>query len=94
MQHRVKGVLKKYQGPGGWIFLAVPRTLTERIVKKGKTNFIGWGFVPIQATLNKVSWRTSLLPVGDGSFMIAVKKEIRRNAKVEEGDNVVVTFSI
>lgn len=88
----VKGEAKIFSGPGGWVYVAVPKKHTDKL--KGNVKATAWGFIPITATAGKTSWKTSLLPMGDGSFFIAIKAQVRKKEKIAIGDIVTVKYSL
>lgn len=52
---------------GGWYFIRVPISITEKLAHKAER-----GVIAINATIGKSSWKTSLLPMGDGTHFIAL----------------------
>jgi hypothetical protein len=82
-----KGLVELFPQKGGWVFVRIPIELTEPLKK-----FANRGIIPIKAKVGKTSWRTSLMPMGDGTHFIALKKEIRKNEEIEVGDLVEISF--
>ena len=67
--------------------IAVPAKVTAAL----KT----FGPVPIMAKINGgAAFRGSLYPLGDGHHRLRVKASVRAQAKIEEGDQVSVTFTV
>lgn len=48
----------------------------------------------VEATVNDVSWRTSVFPQKDGTYLLPVKAEVRGRAKIAAGDDVEVVLEI
>jgi hypothetical protein len=72
-------------GPGGaWIFLAIPFDVAA--------TFGGRGRVPVTGTINGFPFRTSLLPIGDGTHRMAVSKPMQQGATATAGDIVEVAI--
>lgn len=88
--YRINGTVSRYPGVGGWYFVRVPDEMRAMIHASKKK--IGYGFVPIVATVGKTSWNTSLLP-GKGMYFIALKAEVRKKENIADGDRVSVTFT-
>lgn len=50
--------------------------------------------IPITATIGKTSWETSLLPMGNGTYFIALKKQIRKKEDVQLQDTISISFIV
>jgi len=72
-----------------WVFARVPAEISEEIhdmpLPRG-----GFDSVKITASLGSSRWQTSIFPESDGTYVLAVKAEIRRREGVELGDTVRV----
>jgi hypothetical protein len=72
-------------GPGGaWVFLPIPFDVAA--------TFGGKGRVPVAGTINGFPFRSSLLPIGDGTHRMAVSKPMQHGAKARPGDVVDVVM--
>lgn len=84
MPHRVSftATLFKYPGPGGWHFAPVPAA-------KAPSATHGWGRTPVRATVDDVTWATSVWWDSKSErTLLAVPKKVR-GAK-GDGDRVQV----
>jgi hypothetical protein len=76
--------LFRYPGPGGWTFVTVPPKHAPRATH-------AWGRTPVLATVNGVSWNTSVWwDMKTQSTLLAVPKKVR--AEKEDGDRVSVNL--
>jgi hypothetical protein len=75
------GKLFRYPGKGGWHFVVVPDTFSPPVTH-------GWGRTPVDATVDGMSWRTSVWRGKDGRTLLAVPAKVRRGKK--DGDDVRV----
>jgi hypothetical protein len=75
--------LFRYPGQGGWTFAEVPEELAPPVTH-------GWGRTPVTATLDGVSWETSVWRGKDGKTLLSLPKNVR--GTLEDGD--VATISI
>ena len=73
--------LWKYPGAGGWVFAPVPERYAPMVTH-------AWGRTPVRATVDGLSWKTSVWRGKDGRTLLAVPKRIR-GAK-GDGDEVHV----
>ncbi len=84
------------EGKGSWHFLTVPAEEALEIRMESAASGIrrGFGSVRVAATINGVTWRTSIFPQKSGGYILPIKAEVRRNADVGEGDEVRVTLDL
>jgi hypothetical protein len=76
--------LRKYSGPGGWHFATVPKRYAPPPTH-------GWGRTPVRATVDGVSWDTSVWwDSKSRSTLLAVLKKVRG----EKGDGAKVRVSL
>ena len=83
------------EGKGSWHFVTVPpaQALEIRLISKTEPRR-GFGSVRVAATINGVTWRTSIFPQKSGGYILPIKAEVRRKAGVGEGDEVRVTLDL
>jgi hypothetical protein len=70
----------------GWVYIPVPQRKFPGVRKTR------WGLIPIQARVGNTSWKTSLLPMGGGSYFIALKAKVRKQEDIFIGDDVELHF--
>lgn len=78
-----KATLFRYPGKGGWTFAPVPKRCAPPVTH-------AWGRTPVTATLDEVSWNTSVWRDKTGRTLLAVPKHIR--GARGDGDRVTVTI--
>ena len=66
---KFKTKLITYDISGAWTFLTVPFSVEKEYGTKAQ--------VKAKGTINGVSYKSTLLPLGDGKHNLEVKKEIR-----------------
>lgn len=85
---RFKATLKKFTSKGeksGWTYLEVPFDLAGQLLPGNKKSF------RVKGKLDRYSFEgISLLPMGEGNFLMAVNATIRRAIKKQKGDTVDV----
>ncbi len=82
-------------GQANWYFIRMPvaqsRELREQM--DGLTN--GFGSIRVEATIEESTWRTSVFPESTtGSYLLPVKKQIRKAAEIEDGDTLEVLLTV
>ena len=86
---KVKGKVELFELESPWHYVRVPKKISEMFT--GKTFR---GLVPITVKLGSSEWKTSLLPMGDGTHFIALKAQVRKNENIKLGDNIELSFSL
>lgn len=83
--HEFTGELVEWTGPAAWHFVRVP--------DEHAPDFAGaFGRVPVIATVDGVTWATSVWRDKGAGWMIAVPKKVRRNKT--DGDVVTVALQV
>jgi hypothetical protein len=83
-----RGVVEKFPGSGGWVYVAVPKKYTNELKKQRRA----WGMYPITAHIGKMSWKTKLMMKKGGDFFVALKSAVRDKEKIAVGDHIKLSF--
>ena len=75
---------------GSWHFLTVPPSQAADIRFDSMGMRGGFGSVRVEACIGDVAWTTSLFPHRDGGYILPIKADIRRRARIVAGDEVTV----
>lgn len=62
--------LWQHPGAGGWVFAPIPERYAPSVTH-------AWGRTPVQATVDGVSWKTSVWRGKDGRTLLAVPRRVR-----------------
>ena len=81
-------------GQGSWHFLTIPEEDATELRAEAFAVARGFGSVKIEATVNGVTWRTSVFPQKSGGYILPVKADVRRRAGIAAGDEVTVSLEI
>ncbi len=81
-----ESVLVRPEGVGTWTYLIIPTEVSVSLGAKGQ--------VRVKGTINGHPYRSTALPMGDGSHYLVVGKDIRDQIKVTQGDKVLVTLEL
>ena len=82
------------EGKGSWHVLTVPADEAVEIKAHGFGTRRGFGSVRVEATINGVTWRTSVFPQKSGGYILPIKADVRRRAGVATGDEVVCSLEL
>ncbi len=86
MKQKFEAKLTAHGPKGAWVFLAIPPEVTKAFGSIAR--------LPVVGTLNGFSFRSSILPEGDGTHSLAVNKQMQAGAKVAAGDTVKVVLEL
>ena len=76
-----------------WHFVYVSKKQSEDIRKKYNRSKRGFGSLPVEATIGKTKWKTSIFPQKkEGTYILPLKLDVRRKEEIAEGD--VITYMI
>ncbi len=81
-----------FEGPTAWYMVTIPLKQSTEIKKEFGDRHRGWGSIPVSVKLGKSTWKTSIFWEKKGTYVMALKKEIRRAEKVTSGD--VIEFKL
>ena len=77
-----------------WHFVTVPEEQSLEIRAENFGESGGFGSVRIEATINGVTWRTSVFRQNQGTYLLPVKADVRRRAGIAADDLVTVTLEL
>jgi len=73
----------------GWTYVFIPFDISEKINPKVKKSY------RVKGTIDKLPIRqTSLLPMGDGNFILPLKADLRKKLKKQQGEKVKLALEI
>ena len=70
--------------------VTVPVELGGMLQELGEAGRRGFGSVPVRVRVGLTTWRTSVFPKGDGTWMLPVKRAVRDAQALEVGAPVHV----
>ena len=89
----------------GWHFLSVPKKQSEEIKKMFGAMKRGWGSLPVEVTVGKTSWKTSIFPASakasagrpdkkSGVYLLPLKADVRKKEGISVGDTISFLLKI
>ncbi len=82
-----KAILQKFASQGektGWTYIEIPQKTANKIKAGTKKSF------RVKGKIDSFAFKGSVLPMGGGDFIFAIKGEIRKKIKKFKGDAVAV----
>lgn len=88
----------KYPGMSAWFFVLVSRDVSQKLKSlqsSGKVPKRGWGSIPVEVTVGKTTWQTSVFPdKKSGCYLLPIKREVRLKEDVWDGDEIKVMLQL
>ena len=80
--------------PGSWHFVTLPAELSEDLTLEAGPR-TGFGSIRVQVSIGATTWHTSVFPdSATGSFVLPVKKQVRRSEDLSAGATCEVTLEV
>lgn len=83
-----------YQGNSPWHFITIEKTDADEIKKADIWPRRGFGSIPVNVHTGQSTWKTSIFPDKNGTYILPLKKEIRAKEKLHAGDTITVNLEL
>ena len=94
MQFEFEAELWEATAEGAWVFVSLPVAVADEIDESVPAK-AGFGSVKVQARIGDTTWGTSVFPDKKRqTFILPVKKQVRRAEQVGIGDVVSIRLRI
>ena len=78
-----------------WTFVSLPPAASDEIRELTAGDRRGFGAVRVEVRIGATSWRTSIFPdAKQGSYVLPIKKAVRKAQKLEAGDTARVAVEL
>ena len=84
--HSFRAVLTSKGPGGGWTHVLIPFDVPQVFGSRGR--------VAVAGTLNGASYRSSIMPEGDGTHYLNITRALMAASKTSPGDTVEITMAI
>lgn len=89
-EYKFRAKVWKWPGDGPWHFVTLDKKMSAQIREA-----YGKGMIRIETTIGKTTWGNVLFPHKiSASYILAVKKLVRQNEAIFEGDEIKIYFKI
>lgn len=93
--HSFSGLLWKYDGPAGWCFVTLTKSLSSEIRKTHQTSEEGWGRLKTLVTIGDTNWMTSIwFDTKHEAYLLPIKLSVRKKEKLAIGESIQGTLDI
>jgi hypothetical protein len=83
-----------WSGNAAWHFVTIPKTIASGIKALSEGMRSPTGSVRVAVTIKGVSWKTSLFPTKERTYLLPIKAEVRKKANIGAGDMVTVNIEL
>ena len=87
------GWVVEWRGPAPYHFVPVPDEESADIREVASIATYGWGVIPVEATIDGITFTTSLFPK-DGAYLLPLKDAVRKPHGLSPGDHVRVVMEV
>jgi hypothetical protein len=94
MQWKTRAKVWLWSGNAAWHFVTVPKELAAGIKALSDGMRSPTGSVRVAVTIKKVTWKTSLFPTKEGTYLLPIKAEVRKRTKTGAGDTVSLALEL
>lgn len=78
-----------------WTFVSLPTDVADEVLERAGPTSRGFGSLRVEVTLGGSVWRTSIFPDNKAkTYVLPVKKAVRKAERVESGDTVRVKVAL
>lgn len=83
----------KYNGPNGWTFISLPKSISKEIRDNFKCEEEGWGRLKVTAKIGKTVWKTAIwFDTKMNTYLLPLKSEVRKKENIEFEKNVTINL--
>lgn len=84
-----------YQGMAAWHFVGIDKKHAAEIREKFAKKKRGFGSVPVEVTIGKTKWKTSIFPdKRSATYLLPLKAEVRRKEGIRAKDKITFTIEL
>lgn len=94
MQWKARAKIWLWPGDAPWHFVTIPKTIAAGIKSLSEGMRAPTGSVRVVVTIKDVRWKTSLFPTKERTYLLPIKAEVRKKAKIGVGDMVTVSLEL
>jgi hypothetical protein len=93
---KLKAKLWLYPGKtASWHFVTLPAKVSADIKKRFGAKARGWGSLPVQVTIGKTAWKTSVFPdAARGAYILPIKAAVRKKERMLVGEELRFTVEV
>lgn len=91
-RYKIRTKVWIYSGMVGWHFARVDKKEAKEIKEQHGKVRRGFGSIPVNVMVGKTSWKTSIFPSKDRSYILPLKASVRKKESIFEDDTITFTL--
>ena len=81
-------------GKASWHFITVPEKESAQIKFLNEGFTAGWGSIPVNVTIGRTNWKTSIFPdKKTKTYLLPIKAEIRKKEDLKLDDTINININ-
>lgn len=93
--YKIRSKVFLWQGVSAWHFVGIPKKQSEEIKKQFGGKAKGWGSLPVEVTIGRTKWKTSIFPdKRSGTYLLPLKAEARKKEEILKDDTVNILLVV
>ena len=92
-EFRFETTILYWRGPAPFFFAPLPPAEAEEVRQLSKFVTYGWGMIPVEATINGVTFTTAMFRKND-TYYLPLKDAVRKKAGVTADDVVSIEMTV
>jgi hypothetical protein len=95
LTYTFEGEIWSYKNPNEVFFVTLPQEMSGAILDLVGIRLNPWGTVPVSATIDAFSWKSSMFPRPErGVYDLPLNARVRKRLKLECGQAISVSIEI
>ena len=95
MTYTISAEVWLHPGDAGWHFITLPEDVADEIRARVAGSPSPFGMARVEATIGTTTWSTSLYADTErASFLLPIKRDVRRREEIGAGDVVEVALRL
>ncbi len=82
------------EAPGAWHFITIGKIQSLEIKKSYHWPRRGFGSIPVNVTVGKTTFKTSVFPEKGGTYLLPIKKAVRDSENIKLGETINLTLEV
>ena len=77
-----------------WHWVGLDEGASEAVTRFSRGATGGWATIKVEATVGATTWNTSLFLASDDTYLLPLKKDVRRAEAINDGDEIEVSVRL
>ena len=94
LSYSIRAKVWLYPGKAGWHFITIPKSDADEIKKEYIWPRRGFNSIPVNVTISKTTWKTSIFPDKGSTYLLPLKKDVRIKEDIKTGDTITISLEV